>query len=530
MYQALYRKWRSRTFSEMVGQEAVIRTLRHQVASGRIAHAYLFCGSHGTGKTSAAKIMARAINCLHPVDGDPCLACESCRALMGDASLDVFEMDAASNSRVEEIRDLLEKVDYPPQFSKYKVYIIDEVHMLSNAAFNALLKTLEEPPAYMVFILATTEPQKIPSTILSRCQRFDFGRLTEEQMIARIQTALPELKEAEPAALELIARSADGSMRDAWSLLDMCLGSGEKLTEHVVREALGAADSDFLFDFAAALAASDGTRALNMIDEMMRAGRDVQVFLRDFSAHVRQVTAFKLGARTAQDMTGENARRFQAQSEEISLPRLLRMLETAMQAEADTRYASSPRAVLELFALRACRVADGSDVEALAAKVEDLSSQLETLRKNGVAAVRTAPAPAAEKKAPAPAQSAPVRREEPAPGGKNPNDVWNAALKRLARESVALFGIINQGKYGGYSQDTYRLVFPAEAAFSRNYVNTPERKALIERVLSEEGGAQANFEAVLEGAQTQNAQARQARDESLLIDTLGRARVQIDDD
>ena len=178
MYQALYRKWRSRTFSEMVGQEAVIRTLRHQVASGRIAHAYLFCGSHGTGKTSAAKIMARAINCLHPVDGDPCLECESCRALMENASLDVFEMDAASNSRVEEIRDLLEKVEYPPQNGKYKVYIIDEVHMLSNAAFNALLKTLEEPPSYMVFILATTEPQKLPSTILSRCQIYDFERMT----------------------------------------------------------------------------------------------------------------------------------------------------------------------------------------------------------------------------------------------------------------------------------------------------------------------------------------------------------------
>ena len=179
MYQALYRKWRPRTFSEMAGQEAVIRTLRHQVASGRIAHAYLFCGSRGTGKTSAAKIMARAINCENPQDGDTCLACPACKALMEDASLDVFEMDAASNSRVEEIRDLLEKVDYPPQFSKYKVYIIDEVHMLSNAAFNALLKTLEEPPSYMVFILATTEPQKIPATILSRCHRFDFGRLTE---------------------------------------------------------------------------------------------------------------------------------------------------------------------------------------------------------------------------------------------------------------------------------------------------------------------------------------------------------------
>lgn len=535
MYQALYRKWRPRTLSEMVGQEAVIRTLRNQVASGRIAHAYLFCGSHGTGKTSAAKIMARAINCQHPVDGDPCMECESCRALMDDASLDVFEMDAASNSRVEEIRDLLEKVDYPPQQSKYKVYIIDEVHMLSNAAFNALLKTLEEPPAYMVFILATTEPQKIPSTILSRCQRFDFGRLTEEQMIRRMQTAMPELKEAEPGALELIARSADGAMRDAWSLLDMCLGSGEKLTERVVREALGAADSDFLFDFAAALAASDGTRALNMISDMMAAGRDVQVFLRDFAAHVRQVASFKLGAKAAGEMTGANAQRYEEQAREISLPRLLRMLELSMTAEADTRYASSPRAVLELFALRACRVADGADVESLAAQVEDLSHQLELLRRNGVT-VQAAPAPASEKKPVRAAESKPaapvIQAESEAPGGRRPADVWNAALKRLAKEAVAAFALVNQGKFGGYADGVYHLVFTRDAAMSRDFVNAPERKSVMERLLTEEGGAPAKFEALLEGEAKREKSLReqQERDESMLIETLGRDRVQIDND
>ncbi|MBQ7455857.1 MAG: DNA polymerase III subunit gamma/tau [Clostridia bacterium] len=530
MYQALYRKWRSRTFSEMVGQEAVIRTLRHQVASGRIAHAYPFCGSHGTGKTSAAKIMARAINCEHPVDGDPCLECASCKALMGDASLDVFEMDAASNSRVEEIRDLLEKVDYPPQFSKYKVYIIDEVHMLSNAAFNALLKTLEEPPAYMVFILATTEPQKLPSTILSRCQRFDFGRLTEEQMISRIQTALPELKDAEPAALDLIARSADGSMRDAWSLLDMCLGSGEKLTEKVVREALGAADSDFLFDFADALAASDGTMALNMIDDLMRAGRDVQVFLRDFAAHVRQVTAFKLGARTAGDMTGGNAKRYEKQGQEISMPRLLRMLELAMQADADTRYASSPRAVLELFALRACRVAEGEDVQALADRVEDLSHQLEQMKKNGVVVQQAAPAAPASIQQKKPVRAPQPEGESQTPQGKKPADVWNAALRRLAKEAVAIYGIVNQGRFGGFSKGVYRVVFTPEAAFSRDYLNAPERKALIERLLTEEGGESAKFEAAAEDQTAPDRRAKQARDEDLLIDALGRDKVQIDND
>lgn len=533
MYQALYRKWRSRTFSEMVGQEAVIRTLRRQVATGRIAHAYLFCGSRGTGKTSSAKIMARAINCENPINGDPCLECPSCKALEGDASLDVFEMDAASNSRVEEVRDLLEKVDYPPQFSKYKVYIIDEVHMLSNAAFNALLKTLEEPPSYMVFILATTEPQKIPATILSRCQRFDFGRLTEEQMIARMTDAMPELKEAEQSALGLIARAADGSMRDAWSLLDMCIGSGEKLSEKVVREALGTADSDFLFDFASVIAAGDGTGALNMVDTLMRAGRDVQVFLRDFSAHVRQVASFRLGAQPALEMTGANAERYRAQGEEISLPRLLRMLELSMQAEADTRYTSSPRGVLELFALRACRVTDGNDTEALMAQVEDLSHQIELLKKNGVVVAQAAPTaePAQKKVAPAPQRVASVpSAETEAPGGRKPSEVWNAALKRLGKEAVAAYAIINQGRFGGYRDGRYTLIFEASNGISRDFVNAPERRSLIEKILTEEGGAPVQFEAVLEGASNQLQLNKQKKDEDLLIDVLGRDKVQIDND
>ena len=533
MYQALYRKWRSRTFSEMVGQDAVIRTLRRQVATGRIAHAYLFCGSRGTGKTSSAKIMARAINCEHPINGDPCLECPSCKALEGDASLDVFEMDAASNSRVEDMRDMLEKVEYPPQFSKYKVYIIDEVHMLSNSAFNALLKTLEEPPSYMVFILATTEPQKIPATILSRCQRYDFGRLTEEQMIARMTTAMPELRDAEPGALALIARAADGSMRDAWSLLDMCIGSGEQLTEKIVREALGTADSDFLFDFASVIASGDGTGALNMIDTLMRAGRDVQVFLRDFSAHVRQVAAFRLGAQPALEMTGASAERYRAQGEEISLPRLLRMLELSMQAEADTRFTSSPRGVLELFALRACRVTDGNDTEALIAQVEDLCHQIELLKKNGVVVTTAAPAQTASPVKAAPAvKKAPAMpsAESEAPGGRKPGEVWNAALKRLGKEAVAAYAIINQGRFGGYRDGRYTLVFEASNGISRDFVNAPERKGLIEKILTEEGGAPVQFEAVLEGANNQPQLDKQKKDEDLLIDILGRDKVQIDND
>ena len=237
-YQALYRRWRPQTFESVVGQTATVKTLRHQIETGQIAHAYLFCGCRGTGKTTMAKLMSRAINCLNPNHGDPCGQCEVCRAIQTESTMDVLELDAASNNSVDNIRELLEQVRYPAQMGKYKVYIIDEVHMLSTAAFNALLKTLEEPPAHVVFILATTEPQKLPATI--RVQRYDFGRIPSELMIGRMKEALDELHmTAEPEALQLVARAAEGAMRDAFSILDMCVAGAENgtITAAQVRDA-----------------------------------------------------------------------------------------------------------------------------------------------------------------------------------------------------------------------------------------------------------------------------------------------------
>ncbi|MBQ3268773.1 MAG: DNA polymerase III subunit gamma/tau [Clostridia bacterium] len=348
-YQALYRAWRPDTFTEIVGQDAVTRTLKRQVTTGRIAHAYLFCGTRGTGKTSAAKVLARAINCLNPRDGDPCGECEICRTLRQENSMDVVEIDAASNNGVDEIRDLREKVKYPPALTKYKVYIIDEVHMLSTGAFNALLKTLEEPPKHVVFILATTEPQRLPATILSRCQRFDFHRISMEVIIERLMVVLGGIgRSASEEALNEIARAAEGAMRDALSLLDVCLSYTDgEVTGQLARDVLGTAGRAAMFDFADALIEGDAGGALMQIDAAMRRGSDPQVFMRDTVAHLRGVMlagAVPDGVAELMEITPEDAARFAEQAARTSPDALERILELFMRAEPDAKWASRPRA------------------------------------------------------------------------------------------------------------------------------------------------------------------------------------------
>ena len=520
----------------MVGQDAIVRTLRSQVMSGRVAHAYLFCGSRGTGKTSAARILTRAINCLAPRNGDPCGECESCKTIENGTSFDVFEMDAASNSRVEEIRELLEKVDYPPQFGKYKVYIIDEVHMLSNAAFNALLKTLEEPPEYMVFILATTEPQKLPSTILSRCQRYDFGRYSEAQIAGHLEKVVRESGEkAEPEALDLIARAAEGGMRDALSILDMCMGSGETITEEHVRQALGTADRAFLFSFAEALAHRDGGEALRLVEELMRGGRDVQVFLKDLSAHLRLLMAALLcgPGESLPGVSGENGQRYALQAKEFSQQRLLRVLDGCMRAEADTRWAASARSVLEVFALRACGQPEEKDMEALLERIAELEQRVEELAKHGVRAPSDPAAPR-ERPSPRPGASAPPPEpaaETPVPeGSKAPKDVWNEALKYLKKAEPAIYGPLSRAKYGGYRDGTYKALFsPGEEIF-QTMLTSADRKAKIEAVLNRCGGLNARFEAGAQAVQADPEEdGRQEKNVTGLIDMFGRDKVQIDE-
>ena len=437
-YQALYRAWRPDTFSEMCGQDAVTRTLKHQVMTGHIGHAYLFCGTRGTGKTTASKVLARAINCLSPVDGDPCGQCEICRTLQQENCMDVVEIDAASNNGVDEIRDLREKIKYPPAVTRYKVYIIDEVHMLSTGAFNALLKTLEEPPKHAVLILATTEPQKLPATILSRCQRFDFHRISVETITERLMVVLGGIgRTASEEALYEIARAAEGAMRDALSLLDVCLSYTDgEVTAQLTRELLGTAGRAFMFDFVDSLIENDAGKALMQIDDMMRRGCDPQVFIRDTVAHLRAIMlagSIKTGLAELLEITQEDARHFAGQSQRISGGKLMRAMDIFMRAEPDMKWATRPRTMLELAAVRTCHPETEED-----ATVSERLDRVEKMIASGTFTAKAAPAAAPAGAETPDKKESPAKSRAPAVPGETPPQAYLDAVEKLGQENPSI--------------------------------------------------------------------------------------------
>ena len=520
----------------MVAQEAVVATLRNQIATGRIAHAYLFCGSRGTGKTSTAKIMARAINCEHPNNGDPCGQCESCQRLLREESMDVMEIDAASNNGVDEIRDLRETVKYPPQQGKYKVYIIDEVHMLSASAFNALLKTLEEPPAHVVFILATTEPQRLPATILSRCQRFDFGRIPAAQIAGRLRQAVEGAGgTATDAALNMIARAAEGGMRDALSILDMFLGYQSDVTEELVRQVLGTSDRSFLFRFAEALEREDASTVMGMIDELMRAGREPMVFAKDVSQHLR---ALLMGLCCPDDLAGlldltqEDAEEYVGQAGNFTQTRLMRMLELFMSVETELRWASSPRIVLENAALKACLRTRETDAAALNDRIAQLEKQVSELTdKLQSGAFTAAPAKAEKPAVTKPALKKPEAPKPKAltPTGRSTGETWKEAMSALKRTSPAVAGFLSMGRMIGSDGVTYRWEAPAAMPFYAEMLNKEDRRELIVAALTEAAGVESKFEAVAAGS----AAAADNSEASLLAgleETFSKANVMIQEE
>ena len=384
-YTALYRKYRPDTFDEVKGQDHVVTTLRNQLIAGRTSHAYLFTGSRGTGKTTAAKILARAVNCENPHNGNPCNECEMCRSILSGASLNVIEIDAASNNGVDNIRQIREEVAYPPAQGRKKVYIVDEVHMLSAGAWNALLKTLEEPPEYVIFILATTEVQKIPVTILSRCQRYDFRRLSPEEIAGRLQELLErEQVEADDKAIRYIARKAEGGMRDALSLTDQCISFylGQRLTYEKVLDVLGAVDTQVLGELFRAIAIGDVAGVFTQVDDMIFKGRDILQLVTDLTEYLRNLLLIRTtpDADRILDMPGDMIALLEEEANLCPPQELLRFIRILSELTGQMRFAAAKRTMLEVALIRLCRPAMQTDVASLAARIRSLERIIE----NGV--------------------------------------------------------------------------------------------------------------------------------------------------
>lgn len=381
-YTALYRKWRPSTFEDVKGQDHIVQTLQNQISSGRIGHAYLFCGTRGTGKTSIAKIFARAVNCEHPIDGSPCNECDSCRNIQSGSSMNVVEIDAASNNGVENIREIREQVQYPPTEGRYRVYIIDEVHMLSTGAFNALLKTLEEPPSYVIFILATTEVHKIPITVLSRCQRYDFRRITIDTLTAHLKklTAAEEI-EAEDKALTYLAKAADGSARDALSLLDQCVAFhyGTLLTYDNVLEVLGAVDSSVFSELLRAVIHKQTTDCIYKLEEMVIQGRELGQFVTDFIWYLRNLLLIQT-AEDAEDMlemSEDNIRQLREEAKMIDGETLMRYIRIFSELSNQLRYASQKRVLIELALIKLTKPQMEQNLDSILQRLNELEERLD---------------------------------------------------------------------------------------------------------------------------------------------------------
>lgn len=482
MYQVLYRKWRPQTFSDVYGQPHVTAALKNELRTGRLAHAYLFTGSRGTGKTSCAKILAKAVNCQSPVDGDPCNQCDVCRGIDDGSVTDVVEIDAASNNGVDSIRELREEVSFTPAVGKYRVYIIDEVHMLSTGAFNALLKTLEEPPAHVIFILATTEVHKLPATILSRCQRFDFSRIPPEDIAARIQyiAGQEDFRITDEAAF-LLARMADGALRDALSLLDQCLSRSRDITADTVAEAAGITGRDHLYELSSAVRNRDPGTALTVLDRLHNASKDMERLCSEMIDFYRNLMVLKSvphpeGLVIVAPADLEQMRR---EAEEYDLPALLHCLETLQKTLERLRSGASRRVEMETALLCLCSPELDTSAAALLRRLQAVETALRTGGlAPGKAAADASPAkasaPAIPKAAmppaspveepPPPADMAPWEEPPPVPEkaepavppgpaavsaphsaaaeGEVPFPQWNDVLETLAQTCPPLYGVL----------------------------------------------------------------------------------------
>lgn len=497
MYQALYRRYRPKTFRELLGQHHITTTLKNQIKNENIGHAYLFSGTRGTGKTSAAKIFSRAVNCLDSTDGEPCNKCRNCIEILEETTVDVVEMDAASHNSVNDIRELREKVVYPPTNIKKKVYIIDEVHMLSTAAFNALLKTLEEPPKHLIFILATTEPEKIPQTILSRCQRFDFKRIQASDIVANMEKISDELEiEIDREVLNLIARNSDGAMRDALSLLDQCISFSDKKIEYEdALDLLGIANMDTLFSMIDSIREGKLEDALDFLETINQSGKDINRFVKDLIGHFRNLMIIKSSKNPETIIEIDNIEKFKAQAEKMSIEFILSALNILIDAENKGRWSGEIRLILEIAIIKMVDIESELSLLERIKRLEEGFVPLQTVRKESPRQEKTNIATSEDRVK----KSLEKPRERPEKENlevKNEGetfidldletivDHWDIILKEIKARKVSLYALIREAKLEKFENNQIEINYDEGFGFHHGAVSKEDNKILVEQVIS----------------------------------------------
>lgn len=505
----MYREWRPQKFSDIVGQEHISRTLQNAIKNNRIAHAYLFCGPRGTGKTTTAKVLAKTLNCLNGPSAEPCNECENCKRVTEGTSMDVMEIDAASNRGIDEIRDLREKVKFAPTEGKYRIYIIDEVHMLTTEAFNALLKTLEEPPAHVIFVLATTEPHKIPLTILSRCQRFDFRRISLSDITGRLRIVVNELQiKAEDEVLSLIAKTADGGMRDALSVLDQCISfGGGNISLQDVEAVLGTANTEFLFKMADCFKNGDVTSGLKLVDELVRQGKDIRQFAKDLTEHFRNLLLVEVCGDVDElvPVSAEVLQNMREQASGLARRRIISLIELFTSTEREMKWTSQPRLIMELAIIKAGDASLGGDYGVLEERVDRLEKLLASGHAAAAALSQTAPAARTNTK-PGKAGGrdmasgeAVQKKQNEAPDASRAaqsidaetvKQLWGDILERIKKVRMTARAFLVESEPVKVEQGNLILSFPQGYTFHKEKVEQPENRQAIEQVIKEVTGVE----------------------------------------
>lgn len=530
-YTALYREWRPRTFNDVVGQEHITTTLKNQVLNNRIAHAYLFCGTRGTGKTSTAKVFAKALNCLNLIDGEPCNQCEMCRKINEGLAIDVTELDAASNNGVDKIRDIIDDVKYPPQEARYKVYIMDEVHMLSAGAVNAFLKTLEEPPNNVIFILATTDPQKLPITILSRCQRFDFKRINNAEITARLRKIVNDQNVlADERSLNLIARVSDGAMRDSLSILDQAISMGNGNVDYnTVVSMLGLVTNEHLFNLTNAVIQRSVEKSIEIIEDVIYSGKDIYLFIKDLLAHYRNLLMVKVTNNPDEvlDMSEENIALVKEQGTRLRAEEIMRCIRILQEAENNAKLSKQARLYCELAIIKMCKIEYDTSSEVMLTRLNKLEESL----RSGNIKVTAVPKEVEDinnNKVNTTIKNTSLKEERITEESINVNSnsrvtinevkkSWKDILERFkARREMIISSLIMIGRPVNCSNGIVTVQFDEQNEFAKNRLSDSKNKNIINEVFSEilQDNIKVNFT-------VDSNDNKQRSAEDILRDTLG---------